>query len=138
MYITAEQLKPLCPQRLINQALDDSGDADTSALLSALISAAEVRVHAILGPDWPAPLPAPVPAVVTDSACIFAVYELYARNGFKDSENPRAKDAEEAAKRLAPYASGDRPLYPAEDADAAAEANVISEPNALNSQYPMV
>lgn len=134
MYLTSAQLQPLCPSRMIEGALNDSGDGDTATLLAALILAAETRVHAILGPDYPAPLAEPVPAVVTDAACIFAVYELYARNGFKADENPRAKDAEEAGKRLAPYADGSRKLYlPSEDDD-----NLVAEDNSLNSPYPMV
>jgi phage gp36-like protein len=134
MYITPEQLKPLCPQRQIDNALNDAGDGDVSALLLALIAAAENKVHAFLGPDYPAPLPAPIPAAVTHAACVFAVYELWARNGFKSEENPRLKDAESAIEMLKPYASGEKKLY----LPPAADDNLVTEPNSLDSAYPMV
>lgn len=134
MYITRENLLPLCPQKQLNQALDDAGDGDVSALLDALIAAAETRVHAILGPDYPAPLAEPIPAVVTHCAAVFAVYELWARNGFKSDDNPRATDASDASDMLQPYADGERKLFPAP----ADDDNLVSEPNSLDSPCPMV
>lgn len=134
MYITPAQLKPLCPDKQLSAALDDAGDGDTAALLAALIGAAENKVHAVLGPDYPAPLAAPVPAAVTHCALVFAVYELWARNGFAGDNNPRAADEKAALELLKPYADGTRKLYSPPDTD----DNLVTEPNSLDSLYPMV
>jgi phage gp36-like protein len=134
MYIDRENLKPLCPSKQIQNALDDAGDGDVDALLDALIAAAENKVHAALGPDYPSPLPDPVPAVVTHCASVFAVYELWARNGFKSDDNPRSSDAKDALDMLTPYANGEKKLY-ADDPD---DDNLITEPNSLDSDRPMV
>lgn len=134
MYVTLQQLQALCPKRQLDAALDDAGDGDTSALLASLLEFAGNKVHAILGPDYPAPLASPVPAVVVTCETVFAIYELWARNGFKAEDNPRAKDEEEARKMLAPYASGERKLYP----PPAADDNLVSEVNSLDSETPMV
>lgn len=139
MYIEREDLRPLCPQMQIDNALDDTGDGSVDTLLDALILAAQNKVHALLGADYPAPLADPVPAVVTHCVKVFAVYELWARNGFARETNPRVEDEKAAREMLAPYASGDKKLYaePAVPVDPE-DDNLISEPNSLNSAYPMV
>ena len=134
MYVTRQSLQALCPKRQLDAALDDAGDGDTDALLAGLLDFAENKVHAILGPDYPAPLAEPVPAAVLTCVTVFALYELWARNGFKADDNPRAKDAEASEKMLAPYASGERKLY----APAADDDNLVSEVNSLDSLTPMV
>lgn len=134
MYITRTQLQALCPKRQLDGALDDAGDGDVDSLLDALITAAETKVHALLGADYPAPLADPVPAVVIDAACTFAIYELWARNGFKAEENPRSKDASDAREMLKPYGEGTKKLYPPPPAD----DNLVAERNSLDSPYPMV
>lgn len=139
MYIAREDLRPLCPQKQIDNALDDAGDGTVETILDELIGAAENKVHALLGADYPAPLDEPVPAVVTHCVKVFAVYELWARNGFATDDNPRAGDEKAAREMLAPYASGDRKLYPEPATPVEPEDdNLIAEPNSLDSAYPMV
>ncbi len=129
-YITPETLVGLIPRNLVEDAAGDGGVFADDAI-AAVIEIAEKRVHRFLGPRFPRPLPDPVPDLVTDAAHIFAVYELYARNGIKPEDNPRAQDADEAAKDLRAAGAGTILLTAEPDGQA---DGLVSEPN--NVEYP--
>lgn len=129
-YITPETLVGMIPRNLMEDAAGDGGGFPDDVLRS-VIEIAEKRVHRFLGPNFPRPLPPPVPELVTDAACIFAVYELYARNGIKPEDNPRSADADAAAADLRAAGAGTVPLTAEPDGQA---DGLVAEPN--NVEYP--
>jgi phage gp36-like protein len=130
-YITPEDLAGLVPSALIDDATRDSG-ALPDEILAAVIGAAETRVHRLLGPRYPRPLRSPIPELVIDAARIFAVYELYARNGILRDDTPRAKDAESAEAQLKEVRDGLVALYA--DEELSPDSGLVTEPNWVD--YP--
>ncbi len=110
-YVSIDNLKPSIPERLLIQALDDDGDgAVDEPVWEGLADAASRAVDAPLSQSYRVPFAAPLPALVSEAARIFALEMIWQRRGAFGEANPVGTQADEMRRRLSRVGVGDEPL----------------------------
>lgn len=111
-YVTSAVLIAKIPSAFLLQALDDDADGVIdAAVVAQLLEDASGAVDALLCGRFTVPFADP-PAVVTESAKVFACEQCYKRRGIADEANPWFSLAESMRAKLVKIASGDLPLAP--------------------------
>ena len=110
-YVQMSDVSARVPSPFLTQALDDNSDgvAD-NGVWCAIQKSVATAIDGILGTRFTTPFQNPLPAVVQNSAILFACEALYLRRGLKD--NPYTAQADAQRSLLAQIAKGTAPLAP--------------------------
>lgn len=112
-YIVQSDLHALVPPAFVVEALDDDRDGLADAGVWAAVEAeAAGQVDSRLGGRYAVPFGAPLPAIVTEAAKLFAAEALYQRRGQSGENNPFTGRANAMRKRLEAIGAGEAPLTP--------------------------
>lgn len=111
-YFTIDDLKGIVPGPFLTEALDDDADGDVDdAVFAQLQLDARDSVHAALGGRYTTPFDPIVPAVVRESAKVFAAVQLYTRRG-KEPPASLVKRADKLRDQLMEIGKGSLELDP--------------------------
>lgn len=131
MYIELSDLQAVIPATFLTQSLDDDNDGVIDAW-TAVQAAAERSVNAALGVRFSVPFAAPVPAIVTEAAFLFAAEACYTRRGVEFDQNPFGKAASAMRATLRKIAAGEIPLSPDIERKKPS-VSIITEPSRTHS-----
>lgn len=132
-YVTRQQLETEIPAPHLVDALDDdSAGGEDQDKFDAIAQKASDAVDAFLAARYPTPFAEPAPAVVKESAFVFAGELIYARRGVSSDQNPFTKRAEEWRSTLKLIGKGELPLD-ANIIQAFTPGALISEPAAIDT-----
>ena len=137
-YVAYNDLLPMIPAHLLLQAVDDDKDGTADpGVWDAIAESASDEVDGYLGQSYKVPFASPVPALVSQSALIFAGEMVYHRRGAFGDSNPFASRAVRIRERLERIGRGDEPLTPGTKHQTEAVA-VITEPSRLYNKDGMM
>ena len=129
-YFSLGDLQGIVPNAFLTEALDDDLDGVVDDdVFAQLQTDASDSVHAALGGRYTTPFSPIVPAIVRESAKVFAANQLYTRRG-KEAPATLVKRAEQLREQLVEIGKGAMPLDPNLDR-ANPSVSVISENSKL-------
>ncbi len=112
-YILSTDLHGLLPPAFVAEALDDDRDGmEDGGVWDVVEADAASQIDSRLGGRYTVPFAEPLPAVVVESAKIFACELLYLRRGMAGEANPWTARANGMRKRLEAIGDGSQPLSP--------------------------
>jgi phage gp36-like protein len=112
-YVQMSDVNGRIPAPFLLEALDDNQDGVVDVEVWQAIQAdVQAAIDGKLGQRYPVPFLAPLPAIVSDAARLFACELLYKRRGSADKVNPWFEEADKMRAKLDLIGAGKQPLTP--------------------------
>jgi phage gp36-like protein len=101
-YLTLDDLRGMIPARHLLEALDDDNDgAEDAGIFDAVAAQAGEQIDGPLSGRFSVPFEAPLPALVSLAAKVFAAELIYKRRAVEDDKNPWTSQAKALRTTLA-------------------------------------